>query len=463
MTITTTASSLLVLLACLAAVSHGHMEMKAPPPRRSKFNKFVPESQIDYDLNSPLAPHTVHPFPCRGSPAGQSVATLTPGRSVPVELYGTAIHGGGHCQFALSYDEKTWVVLQTVLNDCMLSGLNFDVPLPATTPGGKAVFGWFWVNKEGNREMYANCADVTINGPASGTLRGPKVTTANIPGAPVIGEFAAGADPRVDLYQNQPIVEIGPGFGGPSTVAQPGKNQVGGRTTSAVAPVASATSEAQRTRTRGSPSIPAFTNVTSGRPAQPIRTAAPVTPVSRGGEYAGRRPRPTPSAEPVEDTEDESESEEETAPSRGSYAGRRGDRPATAVDPARTRPGSAYGGRRPASESAAPVAQQPTYGRRPAPTASAAPVAVAPVQQSGYGRRPAASAAPVAVDPVQQSSYGRRPAAVAAALPAAAQSYGKDAEALVTSAEPASADSYGAPAAPAEVKAAKPKCKSRGY
>ncbi|ORZ31624.1 hypothetical protein BCR44DRAFT_1392493, partial [Catenaria anguillulae PL171] len=177
--------SILSLLVALASATlvQAHMEMASPPPRRSQRNPFVKEADRDYNLNFPLEPHTEFKFPCRGSPAGPSVSTLTPGTSYPVQLFGSAIHNGGHCQFSISYDGgKTFVALHTILNRCMLDGLSFQVPLPATLPGGPAVFAWTWINATGNRELYMNCADVTVNGPAKGTLKGPKIVVANIPG-----------------------------------------------------------------------------------------------------------------------------------------------------------------------------------------------------------------------------------------------------------------------------------------
>lgn len=39
--------------------------------------------------------------------------------------------------------------------------------LPNDTPAGDALFAWSWFNQIGNREMYMNCARVTITGRSS--------------------------------------------------------------------------------------------------------------------------------------------------------------------------------------------------------------------------------------------------------------------------------------------------------
>ena len=101
------------------------MEMKYPPPRLSKFNPSVPQLEIDYSMSSPLLADGSK-LPCKKYPKGQVVATFQAGSSITVEMFGTAVHGGGHCQFSVSYDDKTFVVLRTVMKNCFVgTGLNF--------------------------------------------------------------------------------------------------------------------------------------------------------------------------------------------------------------------------------------------------------------------------------------------------------------------------------------------------
>ena len=94
-----------------------------------------------------------------------------------------ASHGGGHCQWALSYDDgKTWVVIKTLIRECLRdAGADYSVPvqIPANAPSGKATFMWLWNNAVGNRELYSNCADIEIKGTSGGSISGVAPLIAN--------------------------------------------------------------------------------------------------------------------------------------------------------------------------------------------------------------------------------------------------------------------------------------------
>lgn len=155
----------------LAAVTHGHMQMSYPPPLRSKYNA----NTLDHydneasNMQSPLDPTGAN-YPCKGyqiylgTPVGKSVATWAPGGSYNFTLTGTAYHEGGSCQASLSYDKgQNFKVIQSYVRGCPPPGdssWNFTVPVDA--PAGEALFAWSWFNNVGNREMYMNCASVTI-------------------------------------------------------------------------------------------------------------------------------------------------------------------------------------------------------------------------------------------------------------------------------------------------------------
>lgn len=42
--------------------------------------------------------------------------------------------------------------------------MSYDFPIPGSVPSGDALLAWSWFNLVGNREMYMNCAPVTIGG-----------------------------------------------------------------------------------------------------------------------------------------------------------------------------------------------------------------------------------------------------------------------------------------------------------
>ena len=91
-------------------------------------------------------------------------------------------HKGGSCQLSLSYDNGgSFKVIHSMVGGCPLT-LQYDFTIPSSAPSGDALFAWSWFNLEGNREMYMNCAQVTIEGGSGGgdwnSL--PDIFTANI-------------------------------------------------------------------------------------------------------------------------------------------------------------------------------------------------------------------------------------------------------------------------------------------
>jgi hypothetical protein len=79
----------------------------------------------------------------------------------------------------MSYDMgATWKVIHSHMGGCMSDSENLQVTIPSNAQNGEALFSWSWFNLLGNREMYQNCAVVTITGGGSG-LTGPAPFVAN--------------------------------------------------------------------------------------------------------------------------------------------------------------------------------------------------------------------------------------------------------------------------------------------
>lgn len=155
----------------LSASVLAHMALTFPVPFRSPQNPFALDATKDYTMTAPLS--GAAQFPCKGyqsdlgSAAGTSVVTWTQGSSVNFTLGGSAVHGGGSCQAALSSDSgKTWYVIHTYQGGCPLAVSNqslslpkhmltsmqagsFDLQIPADAPTGPALFGWLWYNQIG--------------------------------------------------------------------------------------------------------------------------------------------------------------------------------------------------------------------------------------------------------------------------------------------------------------------------
>ncbi|KAF9117962.1 hypothetical protein BGX30_004939 [Mortierella sp. GBA39] len=177
----------------------------APPPGQS----------IDYDINAPVSTSTAINAPiCKHTVPYTTRANFTAGETIQTKYSVGASHGGGHCQWALSYDDgKTWVVIQTLIRDCLkgaTGSYTFPVQIPANAPSGKATFMWLWNNAIGNRELYSNCADIMINGKNGGQLNGVAPLIANYgPGTPVIPEFPLASQPDgSDLFAKRNAITI---------------------------------------------------------------------------------------------------------------------------------------------------------------------------------------------------------------------------------------------------------------
>ncbi|KAH7410795.1 hypothetical protein BKA64DRAFT_363920 [Cadophora sp. MPI-SDFR-AT-0126] len=184
-------------LVALVALAEAHMEMKWPPALSGRYNGFTVKQ--DNDNHAPLSPDGSN-FPCRshlsdlGTAAGASVVTWNAGSEYNFTITGAveaptnpAFHNGGSCQAALSYDGgKTWKVIHSYQGACPTStGGSFKFNVPSDAETGAAVFAWLWWNHTGNREMYMNCASVTISSgsgpaPAIPFAQRPDIFKANI-------------------------------------------------------------------------------------------------------------------------------------------------------------------------------------------------------------------------------------------------------------------------------------------
>ncbi|KAJ2906264.1 hypothetical protein MKZ38_002343 [Zalerion maritima] len=170
-------SSLIAATAALmaAAPSVAHMTMSYPAPVFASNNPFNGGNVLD-TYTAPMSGR--EQFPCRdssvidalGTDAGSPVDTWSAGEARNITITGGAFHGGGSCQLSLSYDQgTTFKVIKSFIGNCPSANgeTSYDVTVPSDAPSGDAVFAWTWFNKIGNREMYMNCAVVTISGSSS--------------------------------------------------------------------------------------------------------------------------------------------------------------------------------------------------------------------------------------------------------------------------------------------------------
>jgi hypothetical protein len=213
----------LISLMALASVTQAHVGLLYPCARRSPRGGCPAPAngqQPDYDLNSPIGTHDSKNSPlCKSTAVSSKRTTIKAGQSVKTTYSVGASHGGGHCQWALSYDGgKNWVVLKTVIRDCLknVSGgqaYSVSVPIPKNAPNGKATFMWLWNNAIGNRELYSNCADIEISGGSKGgKLKGVAPLIANYgSGSTYIPEFpTSGSKDGSQAFSKRKSISVGP-------------------------------------------------------------------------------------------------------------------------------------------------------------------------------------------------------------------------------------------------------------
>lgn len=120
-------SSFLTCFGSLSAIQ-AHMRMSYPLPRGEPGNLLT--GPADYDLNSPLPSALM----CKAKPPGRPTATFRAGETINVKFKGSARHGGGMCQFALSYDDdRTFIAIATV-NGARPSGMDNHAATQILTP-----------------------------------------------------------------------------------------------------------------------------------------------------------------------------------------------------------------------------------------------------------------------------------------------------------------------------------------
>ncbi|KAJ3348377.1 hypothetical protein GGF32_006241 [Allomyces javanicus] len=179
-----------VLVLGLAATVQAHIYIGIPYIRGSPLDPMLNNSAKDYNVMAPIS--SAAEYPCQGKPPGDVQATMVAGHPFNVTFHSGVTHGGGNCEFSVSYDGKTFVVLDSVLGTCFQNGTTFRIPVPpGIRSADQAVFQWTWINARGNRELYVNCIDVAINGTSNGTVVGPAPVVANLPGYPAIDEITS--------------------------------------------------------------------------------------------------------------------------------------------------------------------------------------------------------------------------------------------------------------------------------
>ncbi|KAF1991329.1 lytic polysaccharide monooxygenase, partial [Aulographum hederae CBS 113979] len=182
-------TSALLCTICLIPLAAAHFQMVDPLPFRSPKDTELTSSQVDYDITSPLAADGSN-YPCKGYQNDENkrtTRTYTVGQSYTMQLSGGASHSGGSCQISLSYDNgATFKVIKSIIGGCPSGEYGYNFTVPTFAPQQTAVFAWTWLNHEGNREFYMDCAQVDIVGDNSGTSSDVKREAASMDDLPNI-------------------------------------------------------------------------------------------------------------------------------------------------------------------------------------------------------------------------------------------------------------------------------------
>lgn len=170
------AGSLAITVLFFFGQASSHMVMSHPYP----FNKGLDTTPL---VN--VKPGSAgSDYPCKQRPGvydigEHGVNDMAVGSPIALKFNGSASHGGGTCQIAISRDEKpdfksVWKVIQVFEGGCPTpedgnsGSTNFTFQIPKGFPNGRSTLSWTWYNKIGNREVYQNCAPIAISG-GSGT------------------------------------------------------------------------------------------------------------------------------------------------------------------------------------------------------------------------------------------------------------------------------------------------------
>ncbi|KAL4790296.1 hypothetical protein BDV19DRAFT_341313 [Aspergillus venezuelensis] len=158
------------------SIVDAHMVMVNPVPYNS-----------DPTNNKPLDA-SGSDFPCKVASYDVTQENhLTKGQASNIEFQGGATHGGGSCQISITSDraptkDTKWSVIESIEGGCMdeaegsgnsgndasaKSSFSPSFTIPDSFEDGKYTLAWTWFNRIGNREMYMNCAPITISGGGS--------------------------------------------------------------------------------------------------------------------------------------------------------------------------------------------------------------------------------------------------------------------------------------------------------
>ncbi|KAK3846209.1 MAG: hypothetical protein J3R72DRAFT_434361 [Linnemannia gamsii] len=177
------ASAVLATTLSLLSSTFAHMAISNPPAQAGPWTK-NPSSAVHAWIG-----YQGKKFPCGGYKKGP-VTTYSAGEIIPVRFWNFEIkdykkfpppkgltqsrHGGGACEFSLSYDGgKSWKVIGQYTKTCPDIYYEWPVQIPKNAPSctdsDKCLFAMSWTAYSTD-QYYHHCANILIKGAKNGKL-----------------------------------------------------------------------------------------------------------------------------------------------------------------------------------------------------------------------------------------------------------------------------------------------------
>ncbi|KAF9142558.1 hypothetical protein BGX30_002702 [Mortierella sp. GBA39] len=184
------AAALLLIISYIAMAS-AHMAMLSPVPRggvgtkqyNGRIHAFIGFKDSKWSMRFPCGGYA--PGPVTNMRAGQTINVRfyassmkadqirsQPKPTSPNRQFSQARHGGGMCEFSLSYDNgKTFHLIGRYTRTCPDAYYQWPVKIPDNVPSctekNKCLFVWTWTANI-LPQWYMNCADIHLTGVKNG-------------------------------------------------------------------------------------------------------------------------------------------------------------------------------------------------------------------------------------------------------------------------------------------------------
>lgn len=156
-----------LLSSLMIGTAKSHMIMKTPVPYGDPDNSPLSSSGSNYPCKVTSDPATFY-----STDGIISQNSMVAGESQTLSFDGSAVHGGGSCQLAITNDMQpsastSWRVILSIESGCPSTDgsgpSTYNYTIPAETEPGQYSFAWTWISKlAGQPEYYMNCAPITV-------------------------------------------------------------------------------------------------------------------------------------------------------------------------------------------------------------------------------------------------------------------------------------------------------------